>query len=83
MRGLNLKEIMSKSNMNQQGLNIATYGQAYCQATNVEFIVDPKVLFRGWLIYSYLHLSWSSDYQESVQIGSLTTKHYETIRLLE
>ena len=29
MRGLNLKEIMSKSNMNQQGLNIATYGQAY------------------------------------------------------
>ena len=47
MRGLNLKEIMSKSNMNQQGLNIATYGQAYCQATNVEFIVDPKVLFRG------------------------------------
>ena len=29
MRGLNLKEIMSKSNMNQQGLNIATYGQVY------------------------------------------------------
>ena len=29
MRSLNLKEIMSKSNMNQQGLNIATYGQAY------------------------------------------------------
>ena len=29
MRGLNLKEIMSKSNMNQQELNIATYGQAY------------------------------------------------------
>jgi len=29
MRGLNLKEIMFKSNMNQQGLNIATYGQAY------------------------------------------------------
>jgi len=28
MRGLNLKEIMFKSNMNQQGLNIATYGQA-------------------------------------------------------
>ena len=32
MRGLNLKEIMSKSNMNQQGLNIATYGQA-CYAS--------------------------------------------------
>jgi len=29
MRGLNIKEIMFKSNMNQQGLNIATYGQAY------------------------------------------------------
>ena len=29
MRGLNLKEIMSKSNMNQQGSNIATYWQAY------------------------------------------------------
>ena len=29
MPGLNLKEIMSKSIMNQQGLNIATYGQAY------------------------------------------------------
>ena len=35
MRGLNLKEIMSKSNMNQQGLNIATYGQAY--ACELEF----------------------------------------------
>ena len=27
----------------------------YANTTNVEFIVDPKVLFRGWLIYSYLH----------------------------
>ena len=26
MRSLNLKEIMSKSNVNQQGLNIAIYG---------------------------------------------------------
>ena len=34
MRGLNLKEIMSKSNMNQQGLNIATYGQAYLGRKN-------------------------------------------------
>ena len=25
MRGLNFKETMSKSNMNQQGFNIATY----------------------------------------------------------
>ena len=40
----------------------------YANNTNVEFIVDPKILFRGWLIYSYLHISWSSDCQESVQI---------------
>ena len=25
--------------------------------TDVEFIVDPKVLFHGGLIYSYLHIS--------------------------
>ena len=25
----------------------------YANTTNVEFIVDPKVLFHGWLIYSY------------------------------
>ena len=24
--------------------------------TNIEFIVDPKVLLRGWLIYSYLQI---------------------------
>ena len=45
----------------------------YANTTNVEFIVDTKVLFHGWLIYSYLHPSWSSDYQGSVHIGSLTT----------
>ena len=28
----------------------------YANNTNVEFIVDPKVLFHGWLIYSYLHI---------------------------
>ena len=37
MRGLNLKEIMSKSNMNQQGLNIATYGQAYDRVFSVVY----------------------------------------------
>ena len=42
MRGLNLKEIMSKSNMNQQGLNIATYGQAY------NFPLDSKKM--GFLL---------------------------------
>ena len=36
----------------------------YANNTNVEFIVDPKVLFHGLLIYSYLHISWSSDCQE-------------------
>ena len=30
----------------------------YANTTNVEFIVDPKVLFHGWLIYSYLHIIW-------------------------
>ena len=28
----------------------------YANTTNVEFIVDPKVLFHGWLIYSYLKI---------------------------
>ena len=28
----------------------------YANTTNVEFIVDPKVLFHGWLIYSYLQM---------------------------
>ena len=33
----------------------------YANTTNVEFIVDAKVLFHGWLIYSYLHMNWSRD----------------------
>ena len=28
----------------------------YANTTNVEFIVDPTVLFHGWLIYSYLQI---------------------------
>ena len=28
----------------------------YANTTNVEFIIDPKVLFHGWLIYSYLQI---------------------------
>ena len=32
----------------------------YANTTNDEFIVDEKVLFYGWLIYGYLHQSWSS-----------------------
>ena len=28
----------------------------YANTTNVEFVVDPKVLFHGWLIYSYLQI---------------------------
>ena len=28
----------------------------YANTTNVEYIVDPKVLFLGWLIYSYLQI---------------------------
>ena len=45
----------------------------YANTTNIEFIVDLKVLFYSWLIYSYLLQSWSSDCQGSVQIGSMTT----------
>ena len=47
MPGLNLKEIMSTSNMNQQGLNIATYGQAYTlpglPLTQVAFDVSVEI----------------------------------------
>ena len=28
----------------------------YANTANVQFIVDPKVLFHGWLIYSYLEM---------------------------
>ena len=28
----------------------------YANINNVEFIVDPMVLFHGWLIYSYLQI---------------------------
>ena len=28
----------------------------YASTTNFEFIVDPMVLFQGWLIYSYLQI---------------------------
>ena len=37
MRGLNLKEIMSKSNTNQQGSTIATYGQAYWPQKSIRY----------------------------------------------
>ena len=56
---------------------------AYANTTNVELIVDPKVLFHGWLIYSYFHISWSSDWQESVQIGSLTTLWHNHIAWID
>ena len=55
----------------------------YANTTNVEFIVDPKVLFHGWLIYSYLHIRWSSDCQGSVQIGSLTTLWHDHIACID
>ena len=28
----------------------------YANTTNVEFFVEPKVLFHGWLIFSYLQI---------------------------
>ena len=43
----------------------------YGNTTNVEFIVDPKVLFRGEGIYSYLHQV--DQVTASVQISSLRT----------
>ena len=55
----------------------------YANTTNVEFIVDPKVSFHGWLIYSYLHLSWSSDRQVSVQIVSLITLWHDHIAFID
>ena len=55
----------------------------YANPANVEFIVDPRVSFRGWLIYSYLHLSWSSHCQGSVQIGSLTTLWHDHIAFID
>ena len=54
----------------------------YANTTNDEFIVDPRVLFHGWLIYSYFHLSWSIDYQGSVQIGPLTTLRHDYIAFI-
>ena len=55
----------------------------YANTTNAEFIVDPKVLFHGWWIYSYLHISWSSECQGSVQIGSLTTLWHDHIACID
>ena len=59
----------------------------YAKTTNVEFIVDPKVLFHGWLIYSYLQIlkliKNASDCQESVQIGSLTTLWHDHIACID
>ena len=30
--------------------------ESHANSTNVEFIVDPKVLFHAWLIYRYLRI---------------------------
>ena len=59
----------------------------YANITNVEFIVDPKVLFHGWLIYSYLQIlkliKNASDCRESVHIGSLTTLWHDYIACID
>ena len=55
----------------------------YANTTDVEFIVDAKVLFRGWLIYSYLHISWSSDCQGSVQSGSSTSLWHDHFAFID
>ena len=55
----------------------------YANTTNVEFIVDPKVLFHGSSIYSYLHLSCSSDCHGRVQIGSLSSLWHDHIAFID
>jgi len=51
----------------------------YANTTNVEFTVDPKVLFHGRLIYSYLQIFKLIKCQWSVQICSLTTLWHDRI----
>ena len=38
--------------MGWRSTKIAEKLEDYANTTNVEFIVDPKILFHGWLIYS-------------------------------
>ena len=57
--------------------------EGYANTTNIEFIVDPKVLFHVELIYSYLHISWSSDCQGCVQIGSLTSLRRDHVACID
>ena len=45
-----------QSNLKWEGGVLESGGVDYANTTNVEFIVDPMVLFHGWLIYSYLQI---------------------------
>ena len=56
------------------------------KVTNIEFIVDSRVLFHSWLITVICkYLSWSSasDCQGIVQIGSLTTLWHDHIDCID
>ena len=55
----------------------------YANTTNIEFIVDPKVLFHSWLIYSYLQIFKLMNCQGIVQIGSLTTLWHDYIACID
>jgi len=45
----------SKPKKNGGGLNSQEILVDCTNTANVEFTVDPKVLFHGWWIYRYLH----------------------------
>ena len=70
MRGLNLKEIISKSNMNEQGLNIATHGQAYAG----DIRVPPRVPVSGPAPCggNYFCLSILGSFSPSPVLGSVS-----------
>ena len=56
----------------------------YANTTNVEFFVEPKVLFHGWLIYSYLQIFFVNQLQVTVRgvCRLVLWQHYDIIILL-
>ena len=56
----------------------------YANTTNVEFIVGPKVLFHGWLIYSYLQIfkSIKCKWLPGECAHWVPSQHYDMIILL-
>ena len=56
----------------------------YANTINVEFIVDPKVLFHGWLIYIYLQIFLVDQVQATARgvCRLVLCEHYDMIILL-